>query len=223
MKRMAALALGLAIACGTTSVDAHQTLVAAGAAVGRLTSVTGELDFSAGAVSFQGYALTKATTKIHLPGQSDTTYYVRSGDASFSIEALITGGTTYLALPFLGFSKLSAGQASDIPDLSQLFDKHHGLPAVIPAGTKQTYVTDESEGGVQAHKVTTVFTKAQVAALLPQLSSSGDVNVTVWSGVNDNLVRKALLDGPFGTNGTHATVTVTLSGFDSPVSISPPS
>jgi hypothetical protein len=58
--------------------------------------------------------------------------------------------------------------------------------------------------------------------MLPQLSSSGDVNAVIWVGGSDHLIRKAVLSGPFGDNGTLSSVEVDLSGFDGTVAIATP-
>ena len=58
--------------------------------------------------------------------------------------------------------------------------------------------------------------------MLAQLGSSGDVAAVIWVGGSDHYIRKAVLTGKFGDNGTDSTVEVDLSGFNGPVNIASP-
>jgi hypothetical protein len=93
---------------------------------------------------------------------------------------------------------------------------------MIPAGHSATYIGTEKVGDVDSHKVGATYTAAQIAKLLPQLSSSGDVAATIWVGGSDHLIRKALLSGPFGDGGTASTVEIDLSAFNTAVAIASP-
>ena len=57
---------------------------------------------------------------------------------------------------------------------------------------------------------------------MPQLSSSGDVAATIWVGGSDQLIRKAVLGGPFGDGGTDSSVEIDLSAFNAAVAIASP-
>jgi len=48
------------------------------------------------------------------------------------------------------------------------------------------------------------------------------VDATIWIGGSDHLIRKAVLSGPFGDNGTTSSVEVDLSGFNGSVVIATP-
>jgi lipoprotein LprG len=103
-----------------------------------------------------------------------------------------------------------------------LFDPNAGLPAVIPTGRNPKYLGVESVAGVDSHKVSATYTADQVHGMLPQLSSTGDVGAVIWVGGSDHLIRKAVLSGLFGDNGTDSTVEVDLAGFNGPVTIASP-
>jgi hypothetical protein len=75
---------------------------------------------------------------------------------------------------------------------------------------------------VDSHKVEATYTASQIHSMLPQLNSSGDVDAVLWIGGSDHLIRKAVLSGLFGDNGTASSVEVDLSGFNAGVTISPP-
>jgi hypothetical protein len=222
-KRLAVGVVLLLAACGGLQpVDPARALRDGGAATATLKSVTATLKFSQGKISFSGYALVSATAAVRLPDQSDTVYKVRQGDVQFALEVVIIAGHVYLRPPFLGFQELTGAQASSVPDLAKLFDANTGLPAVIPAGRNPKYDSAETVDGVDSHKIEATYSADQIRGLLPQLSSVDDVSATVWIGGSDHLIRKAVLSGRFGDNGTASTVEVDMGGFNGAVNIASP-
>jgi lipoprotein LprG len=166
--------------------------------------------------------LVSAKAALRLPTDSDTVYTVRQQDVQIALEVIIAGGHIYLHLPFSGYNELTGKDATDIPDLAKLFDATSGLPAIIPAGRNPKYLAAEQVQGVDSHKVGATYSATQIHGMLPQLNSSGDVEAVIWIGGSDHLIRKAVLSGPFGDNGSPSSVEVDLSGFNGSVTISSP-
>jgi hypothetical protein len=227
MKRrlLAVLMLALVAACSgpQPAVDAARTLRDAGAAMAKLKTVTASLKFTQGAITFQGFTLVSARTSVRLPSDSDTIYTVKQQDFTISLEVVISGGHVYLHIPFSTFQELTGNQATAIPDLAKLFDPTGGLPAVIPSGRNAKSAGADKVGDVSVDKIAAIYSGAQVSGMLPQLSSSVDVNAELWVGASDHLIRKAVLNGAFGDSGKQSSVEVNISGFNSAVNISPPS
>jgi len=219
------MALALLVACEASppQVDAAQTLRAAGAAMAKVKTVTATLTFTKGAITFQGFTLVSARTSVRLPADSDSFYTVKRQDISISLEVLIYGGHVYVHLPFSTFQEYTGNEATAMPDLAKLFDPSKGLPAVIPAGQNPKYIGAEKLGDVDTQKISVTYSGDQVRGMLAQLGSTGDVSAQIWAGTSDHLIRKAVLDGNFGDGGNPASVTVTISGFDTAVNITPPS
>lgn len=218
-----ALALLVVCACGGLQPEDPALALRQGAsATGHLKTVTATLKVTKGTISFQGFALVSATAAIRLPDESDTLYLVRQQDVQLGLEVVIIGGHVFLKPPLLRFEPLPAAQAADIPDLARLFDAGTGLPAVIPQGSSPKYIGAEAIDGVDSHKVSATYSADLVRGMLPQLSSQGDVQATVWVGGSDHYIRRAVLTGNFGDGGASATVEVDLKGFDSSVTIASP-
>jgi hypothetical protein len=212
----------LAACGGLQPEDPGQALREGGAAMAKLKTVTATLTFTKGTVTFQTFTLVKAAARLLLPTDSDTTFTVRKQDVQFALEVIITGGHVYLRPPFSSFTELTGADALLIPDLAKLFEAQGGLPAIIPAGVKPKYLGADKVGDVDSHKVEATYTTTQIHSMLPQLNSSGDVDAVLWIGGSDHLIRKAVLSGLFGDNGTPSSVEVDLSGFNSTVTIPTP-
>ena len=228
MKQFAvACALFMLAACSggssAPSVDGARVLRDGAAAMSQLKTVSATLKMTKGTISLQGFALVSARTAVRLPADSDTTYTVKEQDISFSLEVVITGGHVYVHLPLSTLQEASAAEAAVFPDMAKLFDTQTGLPAVIPAGSSTHYVSTDQVAGQAAYQVATSYTPDQIRGLLAQLNSNGPVAAHVWVDVGDHQIRKALLAGAFGDNGTQAAVEVDISGFDGPVAITSPS
>jgi hypothetical protein len=216
------LAIALVAACGLQSEDPALALRQGGQATASLKTVTATVKVTKGTITFQGFALVSATAAVRLPDASDTTYTVRDKDVQIGFEVVILGGHTFFKPPFLRFTELTPNQAAQIPDLAKLFDPTKGLAAVIPAGRNPQYQAADQVDGVDSHRVSATYSGEQITGLLPQLSSQGDVNAVIWVGGSDHYIRKAVLSGKFGDNGTDSTVEVDLSGFNGGVTIASP-
>lgn len=206
----------------TAPVDAQKTLQQGASALAQLNSVSATLEFTKGAITFQGFTLVSARTSVQLPADSDTVYTVKEQDISISLEVVIAAGHVYLHLPFSSYREVTGADAHALPDLARMFDRTTGLPAMLPQGIKPSVTSTDKVDGHDAHQVKTSYTSAQVQSLLPQLTSTSDVSARIWVDVSDHLIRKAVLDGPFGDGGKEASLEVDLSGFDAPVTINSP-
>jgi outer membrane lipoprotein-sorting protein len=226
MKRalVAVVALALVAACGGSSapVDPARTLREAASAMAKLNTVSADLKFTKGAITFQGFTLVRAKTSVRLPGDSDTTYTVKQQDLAIGLEVIIASGHVYLHVPFSTYEELQGSQAAAIPDLAKLFDPTTGLPAIIPAGRNLSYSGTDRVDGVDTQRIDAAYTGDQLHSMFAQLSSSVDVKAQIWAGASDHLIRKAVLDGAFGDGGKEASVEVDISGFNATVNITPP-
>jgi hypothetical protein len=222
---LAVLLVALIAGCSgpQQAVDPARTLRNAGAAMAKLKTVTANLKFTKGAITFQGFTLVGARTSVRLPSDSDTIYTVKQQDFTISLEVVISGGHVYLHIPFSTFQELTGNEAAVIPDLAKLFDPSSGLPAVIPSGRNLKSAGTDKVGDVDVEKINATYSGSQVSGMLPQLSSNIDVSAQLWVGASDHLIRRAILDGAFGDGGKQSSVEVNISGFNSAVNITPPS
>jgi hypothetical protein len=84
---------------GAQKPDPKSVLRQAAQSLGALKTVTADLKFGPG-VTFDNFGLASATTKIRLPGDSDTTLKVKQQDFLIDVRVVSVEGKTYLKLPF---------------------------------------------------------------------------------------------------------------------------
>ena len=115
---VAMVAVSISACGGLQTENPGQVLRDAGAAMGKLSTVSATLKFTKGTISFQGYALTSATAAVRLPADSDTIYKVKYQDLLIGLEVVITAGHVYLRPPFSGFTVVTGKAAAEVPDLA---------------------------------------------------------------------------------------------------------
>jgi lipoprotein LprG len=218
------LALLAVFACSSGQpAPAPATLLRdSGQAMGKLTTVSADLKFTAGKIQLQGFTLDSASTKVRLPADSDTTFKVKQGDFLVNVRVVATGGKVYIQLPFSSMQELTPAEASTIPNFSTIFDATRGLPALLGEGRSPVLQGSEQVDGVDSYKVATSYTADQIGTLMGGLKPGGDVSAVFWIGQSDKLVRKAILTGDFDQSGSKATLQVHVHDFDKPVQITPP-
>lgn len=186
-----------------------------------LQSVGADVKFGPG-ITIQNLALTSASSKIQLPGDSDTVFKVKQADFLVDVRVVTTGGHVYIRLPFSQFTEVPPEQAKEIPDLAALLNQRAGLPAVLASGTDSRYLGTEQVGGVDSDKVSTTYTAEQIGQLMGGVKPAGDVHATIWAGRSDHYVRKVILSGPLLEAGKVVQVEVSLHDFNQPVVITKP-
>ena len=232
LERTAALAGAVAVAVivgagctpgspASAPPDPVAELRSAGSTMASLKTVSADVKFGGGVV-FEGFTLDSATSKLQLPGDSDTTLKVRQNDFLVDIRVITVGGHVFLKVPFGKFTEVTPDQAAELPNLGALFDRQRGLPAILPAGTGTRRVGTEKIGDVECDKITTTYTAEQVGQVLGGFKPAGDIAATLWVSPGDHLLRRVVLSGPLVEAGKTATVQVDLHDFNAPVSIVQP-
>jgi hypothetical protein len=213
----------LVLACsgpGQPPPNPTSVLRQAGQSMSSIRSVSADVKFGPG-VELQGLTLSSASSKIQLPGESDTVFKVKQGDFLVDLRVVTTPGHVFVRLPFSKFTELPPEQAKEVPDLAQLFDSRSGLPAVLAAGRDPKYLGTEQVAGVDCDKVSTTYAADQVGSLL-NVRPAGDVRATIWAGSSDHLVRRVVLDGPLLQAGKDVQADVGFHDFNQPVAIATP-
>src|SRR5579859_6538859 len=84
--------------------DPAAELRSAGQTMAGLKTVSVDVHFGPG-VTFQGFTLDSATSKLQLPADSDTTLKVRQNDFLVDLRIVSVGGHVFLKVPFGKFTE----------------------------------------------------------------------------------------------------------------------
>ncbi|NIJ14063.1 lipoprotein LprG [Saccharomonospora amisosensis] len=132
------------------------------------------------------------------------------------IEFVLKGNTLYLKGPTGGYQQIPVALSSSVYDPSAVLDPERGVSKLLSSLRDPVTEATEEIGGVQTYKVTGTLPKDVLAGLLPGIDS--DAEVSFWLRKDErHLPVKATAAFP-----NDATVDVTLSDVDKPVTVSPP-
>jgi lipoprotein LprG len=169
-----------------------------------------------------GVAIRSAEGELTRDGDVKGTAQLSQGDATSEIEFVIVDDSLYLKGPTGGFQRLPASFASSVYDPSKILDSAEGVPAMIAGATNAKTEAIEDVDGTQAYRIAVTVPKDRLTVLLPGVSS--DLDGQLWVASDDpKRLLKAIMNVPAEGGGSPASVTLTLSGFDEPVDITPPS
>jgi lipoprotein LprG len=168
-----------------------------------------------------GIAIRTAEGKLARDGGVKGKAQLDQGSGTSEIEFVIVGDYLYLKGPTGGFQRLPASFAAAVYDPSKILDRNTGVPALVAgAGNARTEATEDVDGK-PAYRIAVTVPKDKLTVLLPGVTN--DLNGQLWVATdNPKWLRKAKMNVPAQSGGTPASVTMTLSEFNEPVTITPP-
>jgi lipoprotein LprG len=218
---LAAMALGAAIVTGCSSSgdaslpDAGALLKDSAQAASGVTSTHFTLKVNGTVPGLSVHSLDGDLTKANGGGAKGTGTLELMGqvvDAQF----VLVNGSLYIKGPTGGFQRIPATLSSSIYDPSAILDPQRGIPKVLSSVQGPKTDGKEDVDGTPTYRVTGTVPKDALAALVPGASS--DANATLWLRQDGgHLPVKASLGYPGG-----ASVDVTLSDVDKPVTVTAP-
>ena len=220
---LAAMALGAAIVTGCSSSggggaslpDAGALLKDSAQAASGVTSTHFTLKVNGTVPGLSVHSLDGDLTKANGGGAKGTGTLELMGqvvDAQF----VLVNGSLYIKGPTGGFQQIPAALSSSIYDPSAILDPQRGIPKVLSSVQGPKTDGKEDVDGTPTYRVTGTVPKDALAALVPGVSS--DANATLWLRQDGgHLPVKASLGYQGG-----ASVDVTLSDVDKPVTVTAP-
>jgi lipoprotein LprG len=137
----------------------------------------------------------------------------------FEGEFVLVNQNIYIKGATGSYQKLPASLISNLYDPGAILDPNRGIAKVLSSVQNARTDGQEQTEGVDTYKVSGRVAKDVVSGLVPGVNS--DVDITFWLRQDNKQPVKATVKLP-GSDGKDATVDVTLSNVDAPVSISPP-
>ena len=138
---------------------------------------------------------------------------------SISTDLVVVGSTYYLKTPFG-----NAWQKIDVKTVPKaFFDPEQGILAVIQGASDLETDGSEEVAGVDCWRVTGKVQATKLKPLLSEAEGTQELDVELWIGKDDKLLRKLQLTGPISPGeDADAVRTVELSQFDEAVRITAP-
>lgn len=153
-------------------------------------------------------------------GAAQGTANLSSGGQLIETQFVLVDDAFFVKGPTGAFTEVPAAFASQLYNPATILDPAKGVANVLANVKNAKTQAAEDVAGAAAYKVTGKVTKEVIAGLVP--GTETDVDVTLWlAQEGDHLPLKASVALP-GKDGQPATVVVTLSEINEPVSITAP-
>lgn len=137
----------------------------------------------------------------------------------FEGEFVLVDNTIYIKGPTGGYQQLPAALISSIYDPGAILNPDKGISKVLASVQNPKFEGTETVNGQATNKVSGRAAKDVVSSIVPGVNS--DVDITFWLRQDNKQPVKAEAKLP-GKNNQPASVEVTLSDVDKPVTITKP-
>jgi lipoprotein LprG len=155
----------------------------------------------------------------------------RDGDAKGNIQLLqfgqlvqldfvLLGNDVYLKFVSGGWQKSSGGGASFPYDPSAILDPDRGVAKLLATATNAKTEGSETINGRDTYRVGVTFDNTAASALVPGVPAG--VTGQVWLDKQTKHLLKAIVKAPVSGSDQPASITVTLTNIDVPVTINAP-
>jgi lipoprotein LprG len=206
-------------ATGTATLPAASTLLAS---AGNSTRSVSSVHFSIVVNgTLPGVPIQNADGDLNAQGQAKGNAKIALLGQLTQVDFVLVNRTFYLKGPTGGYQKVPASIAGNLFDPTAILDPNRGIAKVLSQTQGAQTQARESVGGVDCYRITGKVDKGVVAALIPGINQN--VNATLWVAADSkNLPVKAEFAVP-GSGGTQgATVDVTFSNVNQPVTVTAP-
>jgi hypothetical protein len=163
--------------------------------------------------------LKTAEGDIQVPDRMDAKLEAEAGGALLRVEVIGIGEQGWMTNPF-------SHQWQPLPEgttISAIFDPAAGIQAVASSLQDVRVTGMEQVGGDNTYLLEGHVDSGVLKAAAPIAEPGLTVNVKIWVAVDDYTIRQVRLEGPFAPGEPENIVRIlSLSKFDEPVSIEPP-
>jgi len=189
------------------------------AATEKVKSFHFTLDIAKVPTSAKGLQLTGAEGDARVPDALKAEVSGRFAGFPISTSLVATGGTLWIKNPLSG-----SWQSVDVATTpSFLLDPQKGVLGVMRAMTDVKEDGSEDVDGASTTRITGTVEASKVGPLVAASGGTGPIDVTLWIGKDDKILRRIEVRGPVGKGEpADAVRTVGLSRFGEPVTVEAP-
>ncbi len=209
---------GAGTAATTTAQGAQALLLRSSASMRDVTSVEFNL---AVAGNLSAVPVHDASGSLTKSGDAKGNARITEFGQLVQVDFVLIGDTFYLKGPTGKYQKLSASLAESLFDPTAILDPNRGVAHVLASVRNPQPQGGDTVDGQAVTKITGKVSSQVASQLVPGISS--DVNATLWLA-NDAkaLPVKAEFAVPTTAGSSGATVDVTLSNYNQPVTVTAP-
>ncbi len=206
--------------CGDTAdLPADQVITKASAAI--LTANSFHFLFEADKPTkpMAGLYITRADGSVGKPDKLVATVDATAAGFPVNVKAVVDGSSQYMTDPITGkWTKATAAL-----NITQFFDPGKGIADILANVKNLKSVGKENVSGTDCYKLTATVPSSAMKSLSPEVTTTTDLNTTLWIATGDSLLRKVKLEGPL-VEGEAATTsrTITFSAYNKPVVVETP-
>jgi lipoprotein LprG len=167
-----------------------------------------------------GLSLKRAEGTLTRDGKAQGTAQINQGGLDVELSFIVVGDRIYLKGPTGGYQSLPLALAATVYDPSAILDPDRGIAKVLSTATDAKTEASESVGGKPAWRVALKANGSDLSTIVP--GATGSVPGKVWISTTDKRLLKAAFTLADSGQAKGATVTVTFTDYDAPVTISAP-
>jgi lipoprotein LprG len=202
----------------TTNLPAAADLMSQSESVmSSLTSVHFAIDVKG---ALPGIPLQSAVGDLTKEGNAKGTAKIVELGSTIEADFVILGQDFYLNAGTGGYQKLPLSTASSIFDPSAILDPNRGIVKLMTAASASKTEAREQVNGKDAYRVAVTPDPATVSGLIP--GAGAGTTGKIWIDATSHEVVKGVFTVPPSGSDKGATVTITMSNFNAPVTISAP-
>jgi lipoprotein LprG len=203
----------------TANLPAASTLLAsAGTSMRSVTSVHFSIVVNG---TLAGVPIQNADGDLNAQGSAKGNAKVALLGQLTQVDFVLVNKIFYLKGPTGGYQKIPASLAGSLFDPSAILDPNRGIAKILTSVQGMQTQDKESVNGTDCYKITGKVGSAIVSALIPGITV--DVTATLWVAADSkNLPVKASFAVPGAGGSQGATVDVTFSNVNVPVTVTVP-
>jgi len=168
-----------------------------------------------------GLAVRKAEGVLTSDGKASGTADLEEVGTLIEFDVVIVNGTVYIKGPTGGFAQIPQALTGGFYDPTKLLDPHAGLSRLLATANAARTVGTEDVAGASAYRVNATLDGQVLSALIP-VPANRDAPSVLWIGTDTPRLVQVKATLPPEGSGPPTVVTVGLSDFNVPTTITPP-
>jgi lipoprotein LprG len=188
-------------------------------AMGELTSVRFEMDIDGPVTPL---ALQTVTGVLTSAGDAEGSFQTLVGEDLLESDFVLAGEDLWVRQSTGPFQKVPASFAATVYDPHVLLRPEQGLPAVLAGAGRARTRAVERVAGVRTHRITADVTTELIEGLTHLEAGQERVPAILWVSIDDARVIRTQVDFRTRSAAENTRLTLTLSAFDEPVEVRPP-